>query len=365
MTAPRLTTDPARTERVPGNGRAEIAVFVNPRSRANRLNPRLAAEFQAILGDTGHVLAPDRVEDLDAMAAALRAAPPRMIAVHGGDGTLHRTVTALGRAWGDSPLPPMVLLCGGTMNVVASSLGISERPIRVLRAVTESVRAGHTPELIHRRCMRIGDKLGFVFGNGLMANFLGEYYAVGAYGPKRALWLIARTFMSTLVRGPFARRVFRRFEGSVRVDGHELEENRFVGVGAATVREVGLGFKLNHRADDDPERFGVLAIHAPPLALVADLRAVHDGRGIASSRAWSGVASSMEVEPSSVARPAGDGGDQPGEMSYTIDGDLYKGSGPLRITVGPHIAFVKPPFAETRSSRLLAPVQDDTIGVAR
>jgi hypothetical protein len=52
-------------------------------------------------------------------------------------------------------------------------------------------------------------------------------------------------------------------------------------------------------------------------------------------------------------------------MSYTIDGDLYKGYGPLRITVGPHISFVKPPFPETRSSRLLAPVGDDTMGLAR
>ena len=362
-----------------GNGRATVAVFVNPRSRANRRNPRLAAEFQAILGDMGHVLAADSLEDLDAMAGALRAAPPRLIAVHGGDGTLHRTLTALGRAWGDSPLPPIVLLCGGTMNVVASSLRIDGRPTQVLKAVTDAVRAGQQPELIHRRCMRIGDKLGFVFGNGLMANFLGEYYAAGAYGPRRAMWLIARTFFSTLVRGPFARRVFRRFEGTVRVDGRTLPETRFVGVGAATVREVGLGFKLNHRADDDPERFGVLAIHAPPLSLVADLPAVHDGRGIASSRAWSGVAASLEVTPRRLAKAEnGDGsGDQPGEMSYTIDGDLYKISGPLRIAIGPPITFVKPPLGEGRygrrprrleagrTSRLLAPVEKDTMEAAR
>jgi hypothetical protein len=35
-----------------------IAVIVNPRSRANRRNPRIAAEFQAIVGDRGRVLAP-------------------------------------------------------------------------------------------------------------------------------------------------------------------------------------------------------------------------------------------------------------------------------------------------------------------
>jgi len=173
------------------------------------------------------------------------------------------------------------------------------------------------------------------------------------------------------VRGPFARRVFRRFEGTVRVDGNVLAQTRFVGVGAATVREVGLGFKLNHRADDDPERFGVLAIHAPPLRLVADLRAVHDGRGISPSRAYSGVASTLEVAPRAVAAgPAATGrSEQPGEMSYTIDGDLYNTTGQLRITIGPPVTFVKPPLPatrkEARSMRLLAPVEKDTMEMAR
>ena len=35
-----------------------------------------------------------------------------------------------------------------------------------------------------------------------------------------------------------------------------IEWPDFITIGAATVREVGLGFKLIHRADDDPERFG-------------------------------------------------------------------------------------------------------------
>ena len=126
-----------------------------------------------------------------------------------------------------------------------------------------------------------------MFGNGLAANFLAEYYADDAYGPKRAAWLLARTLASAVVGGPFVRKIFKRFEGEVRVDGELLPRTRFVGVNAATVREVGLGFKLNHRADDDPERFGVLAIHAPPLALIPDFPAVHAGRGIAAPRARS------------------------------------------------------------------------------
>jgi diacylglycerol kinase (ATP) len=289
-----------------------IAVIVNPRSRANRRNPRIAADFQAIVGDRGRVFAPKTIEELDSIAADLRREPPTVIAVHGGDGTLHKTVTSLGRAFGAEPLPPVAILCGGTMNVVATSLRIRERPAVFLKAIVDADRSGQPLETIRRRCMRIGDELGFLFGSGLPANFLAEYYAPSGYGPGRAAWLLMRAFFSALWHGPFIRRLFKRFEGSVRVDGTLLEQTAFVGLMAGTVREVGLGFKLVHRADDDPERFGVLAMHSAVLSLSLDVWAVQRGRGISASRAFSAVASQMDVTSKN------------GAMAYTIDGDLYR-----------------------------------------
>ena len=310
-----------------------IAVIVNPRSRANRRNPRIAAEFQAIVGDRGRVLAPKSIEELDAMSADLRRAGPAVIAIHGGDGTLHKTVTSLGRAFGDDPIPPVAMLCGGTMNVVATSLGIRERPSVFLTAIVEASRYDRSLETIRRRCLRIGNELGFLFGSGLPANFLTEYYAPSGYGPARAAWLLLRGFFSAMWGGPFVRKLFKRFEGSVRVDGALLERTAYVGLLAGTVREVGLGFKLVHRADDDPERFGVLAIHGPPLSLARDLWAVQRGRGVSEQRAFSTVASSMDVHSKN------------GAMAYTIDGDLYRTQEPVAISLGPPIVFLKPPSA--------------------
>ena len=200
-----------------------------------------------------------------------------------------------------------------------------------MAAILAAVRANQPLETIRRRCLRIGDTLGFIFGNGLMANFLGEYYGTGEYGPARATWLLLRALGSAMINGPFIHKLFKRFEGTVEVDGQALERSVFIGIGAATVREVGLGFKLNHRADDDVERFGVLAIHGRPVGLIPEFPAVHQGRGISPKRAFSAVASTLKITPKS------------GSMAYTIDGDLYKGEGPLTISVGPHIDFVKLP----------------------
>ncbi|HEY5452347.1 MAG TPA: diacylglycerol kinase family protein [Polyangia bacterium] len=324
-----------------------IAVIVNPRSRANRRNPRIAAEFQAIVGDRGRIFAPKTLEELEAMAAEIRRSPTTVIAVHGGDGTLHKTVTALARAFGDDPLPPIGILCGGTMNVVATSLQIRERPSVFLKSIVEADRTGQPLETIRRRCMRIGDELGFLFGNGMPANFLTEYYGSGEYGPARAAWLLARAFFSALWHGPFIQRLFKRFEGSVHVDGVLLEQTKFVGLMAGTVREVGMGFKLVHRADDDPERFGVLAMHSGVLSLALDVPAVRTGRGIAARRAYSAVASQMNVQSKN------------GSWAYTIDGDLYRTDEPVAISVGPRIDFLKPPSA------LIVRPRGDTMGGQR
>ena len=308
-----------------------IAIFVNPRSRSNRRDPGLAGRLAAAVGDAGRVLAPATLDELDEAARGLAVSPPSVIAIHGGDGTLHKALTALLSAFGEKPLPPFAILGGGTMNVVASSLHIRADAIAFLKGLAEAARAGRPLQTLTRRCMRVGDRYGFVFGNGVLANFLVEYYGgPNGYGPMRALYLLARLFLSALIAGPFMRRVFHRFRGRVSVDGQPLEFPDLMAVGVGTVREVGLGFKLYHRADDDPDRFGVVAIHSGALALVADLAAVRTGRGISPRRAFSAVASQVEIQS---LEP---------DMPYTIDGDLYRTSGLLPIHVGPALAIVDP-----------------------
>jgi diacylglycerol kinase family enzyme len=290
----------------------------------------MARRLEGALGNGGRVISAGNLAELAAAATELVRNPPTAIAIHGGDGTLHKSVAALLRASNGGALPPIAILPGGTMNVVASSLGLRGRPEAIVARLAEAVRARLTLPICQRPCLRIGDTYGFVFGNGLMANFLEEYYAKDDYGPSRATWLLARTFFSALVHGPYARHIFRRFEGTVLVDGTALAGQRFTGIGAATVREVGLGFKLNHRAEERDDRFSVLAIHAGPLSLSRDLVAVHRGRGIAPQRAHSVLASAMRIEPDA------------GESIYTIDGDLYRSAGPLEVALGPTIRFFQP-----------------------
>ena len=77
-----------------------IGVVTNPRSRGRHTPGALAY----VLGERGELVAPG---DLDALAAHARRFRDRGITtlcVDGGDGTLHRVLTAIARVYGDAPL---------------------------------------------------------------------------------------------------------------------------------------------------------------------------------------------------------------------------------------------------------------------
>ena len=307
-----------------------IVVFVNPGSRANRRDPGCAARFATILGDAGRVAAPAGLDLLDDEARRAATESPSLIAIHGGDGTLHRTLSALISAYCDKPLPPIAILTGGTMNVVAASLGLRAKPEDFLADLAAAERARVPMPTMHRRCLQVGNHYGFIFGNGLLSNFLEEYYARGRYGTGRALWVVLHTLFSLLTTRRFARRILRRFCGLVKIDGKPLPRRQLTGIGAATVTEVGFRLKLHHRADDDPDRMGGLAIHGSAVSLLLDVLDVRLGRGLSPKRATSFVAHNLLIEPDEA------------ESTYTLDGDLYTCKGPITVQVGPGLQIVKP-----------------------
>jgi diacylglycerol kinase family enzyme len=320
-----------------------LVVFVNPSSRANRRDPGCAERFARILGTAGRVASPAGLDRLADEARRTAAESPSLIAIHGGDGTLHRTLSALIVAYGERPLPPIAILTGGTMNVVASSLKIRAKPESLLAELCAAERAGKTPDTLHRRCLQVGVHYGFIFGNGLLSNFLEEYYARGRYGTLRALWVILRTLFSLLTARRYARRILRRFRGRVRIDGEELPRTHLTGIGAATVTEIGFRLKLHHRADDDPDRMGGLAIHGGPASLLLDLLDVRLGRGLSPRRATSFIAKHLAIEPADA------------ESTYTLDGDLYTSRGPVTVQVGPALQIVKPNRSPERPTRNVNP----------
>ena len=310
-----------------------IALFINPRSRANRKHPEGIHALAQAMGETGQVFSPPTLEAVSDLAVSLAQDPPDIIAIHGGDGTVHSVITRLipaFAAFGNRPLPPLALLTGGTMNVVPRSLGLAAPPVAFMEHLARCQRAGQLPQTVSRSCLQVGQHYGFVFGNGSVAGFLQEYYSTGSYGTSRALWIGLRAMSSKLAGSAYSKHALPSFEGKVEVDGILQPGSSFTAVCAATVREVGLGFKLHNRADEDPARFNVVVVKGQPLELLADLLPVRLGQGISPARADSLLTNHVRLTPSTP------------DMPYTIDGDMYRTSGPLDLRMGPLLQLARP-----------------------
>jgi hypothetical protein len=172
-----------------------VGVIVNPRARAVR------AAGPALLGPlaASGAVTVCQTDDL----ASLRAAVARLVArdgvnvlaTLGGDGTVHAAVNALlglaraaGRAAGapPPPLPRLLVARGGTLNIVARTLGTSGPPDRTLGRLVETLRGAPLAcwpsrplPLLRVESAALGTRYGFVFGSAMVRHALELYDQFG------------------------------------------------------------------------------------------------------------------------------------------------------------------------------------------
>lgn len=299
-----------------------IAAIANPRSRHNRRDPSRLEALREQLAGSGEVYAPASLDELAEVAKELAARPPDVLAVSGGDGTLHRVFTALVPATG-GVLPRTLVLRGGTMNIVADSVGMKLRADRALAMVQRG--EGRTTR---RFLMKIdGDRYGFLFGNGIVARFLELYYAKPEPTPIDAGILLARGVASLVVGGTLIRSLTRRYDGDVEVDGIAMPEQSWVAVAVGTVEELGLGFKPFYRVTDNPGRMHVVGVGGPVTDLALGLGRVRMGLPLRGAHHHAAVGERTVLR-----------GSEP--QGYMVDGDFHRGGHVVTLEMGPPVDFV-------------------------
>lgn len=326
---------------------ARIGLILNVRARANRHGPARLRRLAGLLGK-GDVVATTRsLEELHGVCAQLAEDGPEVVAICGGDGTLHQTITALIHSYRDRPLPAIAILRGGAMNIVAASLGIRGDPIDDLRALVELKRRGGLAraraggrgdgangralvETFAHGILQIGDRYGFMFGVGIIHDFLEAYYATGKPSPGTAARLLLRTAASALIGGPLAKRLYRPFHARVVADDRIWPRDRFVTICAATIPQIGFGFRPFYRCGELMDGFAVLGIDATRLGLIRELPRIRAGRPIRPGKVIDEVAREVTIVPT-----------DPHALGYMIDGDLYACDRPLTIKRGPMLELVR------------------------
>jgi diacylglycerol kinase family enzyme len=317
---------------------AGIDLIINVRAHANHRDPDRRRALAELIGKPDRVVTTQSLEDLHAACLQLASDPPAIVAICGGDGTLHQTLTALVHSYGQRPLPAIAILRGGTMNTVAESLGIRGDPVAHLRALVALMRrsvasaraASARIETFEQGLVRVDDRFGFMFGTGVIHDYLNVYYATGKPSRVTAARLLVRAGASTLVHGPLSKRLCSPFRARVVVDGITWPRDRFVAVCAATINQIGLGFRPFYRCRERVDGFAVLGIHTTCMGLMRELPRIHAGKPIRQDRAIDDVAREVTIAPI-----------DPCELGYAIDGDLYTCDRPLTLTRGPTLTLVR------------------------
>jgi diacylglycerol kinase family enzyme len=319
---------------------AGIGVVLNPRSRRNLNDPTAALRLARRLGDQGVVREARSIDELYRIAEDFRRAAIDVLAISGGDGTNHVTLTGFLDVYAGETIPRVALLRGGTMNTVANSVGVGPgKPEGLLgRLVRDyALRANGPLADVERRVMRIapveGGKAsyGFLFGTGVVQGFLAEYYGSGETTPLVAAETLARGIASAVVGGNTIKRIARPFRGGVVLDdGTAWPSRDYLAVAAGTIAHIGLNFKPFHRFAERADAFHVLGIHASPLSFVRELPRIHRGDPMRSGKAFEALSGSMTVTSA----------DADGVVRYMIDGDLHEHRGAVTVGIGPRVRLV-------------------------
>ncbi len=316
-----------------------IGVVINPKSRRNLRDPGAASRLARQLGDHGVVRQAHSIDELYRIAEDFRRDRIDVLAISGGDGTNHVTLTGFIDVYKGASMPQVALLRGGTMNTVANSVGVRHgKPEGLLGRLMRDYaqRASWPMENVERHVMRVAQDggagkahYGFLFGTGVVAGFLAEYYAGGEPTPLVAAQTLFRGIGSALVRGEMIRRMAKPFRGTVTLDdGTRWDERDYLAIAAGTIAHIGLNFRPFHRYDEQPGTFHVLGIHTSPVGFVQELPRIHRQLPMRPGKTYDALSTSM------VVRGAED------DIKYMIDGDLHEGRGALRVSVGPRVRLV-------------------------
>lgn len=307
-----------------------IGVVVNPYAKSNLAHRDRAERLAKIVGSDGVVAQTNGLGHLDEVARELHDRQVDILAVCGGDGTIFRTVTALRRVYGDAELPMVLPLRAGTINIIASSIACMHgSPERVLGHVVHDFRHGRTHDTVERDLIAVnGSEFGFLFGLGVIVNFLRVFYTSPKPGHLRAASLVAKLAVSATFGTSLARGAFQYFAADIDCDGERVPFRRFTLLLAMAIPHLPLGFRPAYLATRKRGHFHLLTGPIPGTRILANLHRFRYGLPVHEETLYDNIAREVRIE---FDRPT----------HYMIDADILGPVESLRLSSGPRVRLIR------------------------
>lgn len=321
-----MRIDPHATRKI------QIGIIVNPYSRRNiRTNCAAVEEFQIAGGSFIDVRATESLDHLDEVLQEFKENAYPYIGISGGDGTIHNVITRIINIYIPESPPPVLLFNDGTMNNIAASIGLGGDSAQILKRFLTAVERSYYPRMLYRDTLKIEDRYCFLFGMGMISNFLNECYSDGQKGFRKNIEAIGKTFgevlNSMMTNTDSDLSVVRHMETEVRINSRKIGFHNTLFILAGTVENIGMGFRALYRANDVPESFHVFVNGMQPIDLMGQLNRFLSGSPVESNLNVDEIVRKLEIQAE-------------GEFDYTMDGDMYTADSRVIVETGVPVRLV-------------------------
>ncbi len=305
---------------------AGIGLVSNPYSKKNRKYPDRLQKLIDCAPDKDLVRLPDSFEKMDAAMEHFKNSKVDVIAVNGGDGTVHVALTSMMKIYGGEKLPKIAILKGGTMNMTATNLRLKGNTVDIFKRVVKAYKDGGELKTKQISLLKVNERYGFIFGSGAVCTFMDLYHRSSNPSPLVAAKSVLAMAGSMIVHGKLAKEFFTPTWQEINVDGFSFGRAPYLAFLITTLPSVGLGMDLTFRAKID--------------LMKAQLIAFRDKAKIVPqvARVWLGRALPPDVADDTVGSRFFINGDK--SFRYTLDGDMYSSSGKLVVETGPLLDLV-------------------------
>lgn len=275
---------------------SKIALIFNPNARKGRGGKKFLSEVKSVMDGQGEIIVTESVKDIPKAISRLKNVDFNVLGLYGGDGTAFHTLTSYIHQDGYRPIPKVLLLRGGTMNVVLAYFKNGTGPAEMFKSLLEKARKGEPFETVPVNLLRVNDYYGFTVGLAMPAKLVAAYQEGGDIGINKAIRITARLIASSIVEGEYSRRLFAPVPARLWVEGKEAPLKSFSAILASTINNVGFGFHPFYRAEEKPGCFHLLATDEKPGRIVRNIRSLRKAEAVKNLSLMDEVASCVRVE---------------------------------------------------------------------
>jgi len=304
----------------------KIGIIINPHAKKVRRGKISIDDFKKISPDLVDLRVTQSLDDIKGVADDFKKIGIPYIGILGGDGSVHHVLTRLIEAYSPDRLPPVLILKGGTMDNIATSIQLKGKGINILKRFTENINSGKEIVIKKRNSMIIEGVYCFLFGAGLTANFLNSVYG----GKEKGFISNVKTVIKAVkhsIKEPEQGSLFKGLNAEIYLDKKPLGFKKITAIIAGTVEYIGMGFAPMSRINDKEMTLHAIITGLKPGKIFRNIRKFKKGRAIEHPMHFDGLVSNFIIKS-----------DEP--FQYTMDGDMYDSGGKLEINMGPVIDFI-------------------------